>query len=90
MQLLHHNAAEFAEKSSVKLVKAVVSQREIKTTEELEQIEEAVNISVDMHIAAMQMARPGIKEYEIAARVHEIALAANGNISFPIISYNFV
>lgn len=85
-QLLGFQLEELTENFSVELVKAVVSQREIKTSEELEQIEEAVNISVDMHIAAMQMARPGIKEYEIAARVHEIALAANGNISFPIIA----
>ena len=39
-----------------------------------------------MHIGAMQMARPGKTEAEVAARVEEIALAAGGNIAFPVIA----
>jgi Xaa-Pro aminopeptidase len=39
-----------------------------------------------MHVAAMQMVQPGIMEWEIAARVLEIAVKAGGNISFPIIA----
>jgi Xaa-Pro aminopeptidase len=39
-----------------------------------------------MHIAAMKIARPGMTEAEVAAEVHRVALAANGNISFPIIA----
>jgi Xaa-Pro aminopeptidase len=71
---------------SVGLIKAVVSQREIKSPEEIAEIEKAVNLSVDMHVAAMQLARPGITEAQVAARVNEIALAANCEISFPIIA----
>ena len=74
------------EQSSVSLVRSVVSQREIKSAEEIAEIEKAVNLSVDMHVAAMQLARPGMTEAQVAARVHEIALAANGEISFPIIA----
>lgn len=81
---LHPN--ETASKSSLKLVKAVVSQREIKSTEEIEEIERAVDLTVDMHVAAMQMVRPGLTEAQIAARVYEIAHAANCEISFPIIA----
>ncbi|WP_243348180.1 aminopeptidase P family protein [Parabacteroides sp. FAFU027] len=71
---------------SVSLVRAVVSQREIKSAEEIAEIEKAVNLSVDMHVAAMQLSRPDMTEALVAARVHEIALAANGEISFPIIA----
>ncbi len=72
--------------ASVELIKAVVAQREIKSDEELLEIEKGVNTTVDMHVAAMQMVRPGIMESEIAARVLEIAVKAGGNISFPIIA----
>ncbi|WP_346855745.1 aminopeptidase P family protein [uncultured Draconibacterium sp.] len=71
---------------SLDLVKAVVSQREIKTAEEIEQINEAVNVSVDMHVAAMKFVRPGMTEAQVAAEIHKVALAAGGNIAFPIIA----
>ena len=72
--------------ASSNLVKAVISQREIKSVEEIIEIEKAVDLSVDMHIAAMRMARPGVSEAEVAAKVHQIALAQNCNIAFPIIA----
>ena len=88
---------DVAPKHSLDLVKAVVSQREIKTAEELEQINQAVDVSVDMHVAAMKFVQPGMREAEVAAEVHKVALSAGGNIAFPIIatingqtSYNFV
>ena len=71
---------------SLELIKAVVSQREIKSEEEIVQIEDAVNLSVDMHVAAMKYARPGMLEAEVAAKVHEIAHASDGDVSFPIIA----
>lgn len=78
--------AEAADKSSLDLIKAVVSQREFKTEEEIAQLEQAVDVSVDMHVAAMKYAKPGMTEAEITAEIHKIALAAGGNISFPIIA----
>jgi Xaa-Pro aminopeptidase len=72
--------------SSPDLVKAVISQREIKSVEEIEEIEKAVNLSVDMHITAMKTARAGMTEAQIAARVHEVVLAQDCNLSFPIIA----
>jgi Xaa-Pro aminopeptidase len=84
--LLKLNPAEIGQNSSLKLTRAIVSQREIKTTEEIVEIEKGVDLSVDMHVAAMQMARPGMTEAQVAARVYEIALAANGELSFPIIA----
>jgi Xaa-Pro aminopeptidase len=85
-RLLDINPMETQKAASVELIKAVVAQREIKSDEELLEIEKAVNTTVDMHLAAMQMARPGIMESDIVARVQEIAVRAGGNISFPIIA----
>ena len=73
-------------KVSLPLTKAVISQREIKTAEEIAEIEKGVNLSVDMHVAAMQMVRPGLTEAQVAARVYEVALAADCELSFPIIA----
>jgi Xaa-Pro aminopeptidase len=85
-ELLDIKPALATERASVKLIQAVVSQREIKSAEEIEEIEKAVDLSVDMHVAGMQIAKAGMTEAQVAARVYEIALAANGNISFPIIA----
>lgn len=74
-----------AAEASVELIKAVVAQRAVKSEEEIDEIEKAVNISVDMHVAAMKMARPGMIEAEIAAEVERIALAADGHVAFPVI-----
>jgi Xaa-Pro aminopeptidase len=72
--------------ASSELVKAVISQREIKTEVEIAEIEKAVDLSVDMHLAAIKMVRPGMTEAQVAARVYEMALAQNCQIAFPIIA----
>ncbi len=85
-ELLGLAPAEIAAKSSVPFIRAVVDQRNYKSAEEIAQIEEAVNTSVEMHVTAMRMARPGIKESEIAAAVTEVAMRGGGNLSFPVIA----
>ena len=72
--------------ASTELIRAVVGQRNYKSAEEIREIEEAVNISADMHIRAMQLVRPGMKECEIAAAVTEVALQNGGQLSFPVIA----
>ncbi len=72
--------------SSLELVKAAVEQRNFKSTEEIEEIHKAALLSAEMHLAAMRYARPGMTEANIMAKVYEVALNANGNISFPIIA----
>lgn len=86
LRLLNIRPDEVNINASSELVKAVISQREIKSTEEIAEIEKAVDISVDMHVAAIKMARPGMTEAQIAARVYETALAQNCQIAFPIIA----
>lgn len=84
-QWLKVNVNELQQCVSLPLVKQVIAQRECKEACEVEQLEEAVSISADMHLAAMQYARPGMMEYEVAAMVEEVALAGNGRLSYPII-----
>ena len=84
--LLNVDFENAEEKASLELVKTVVSQREIKSGEEIAEIDKAVEISAQMHLAAMKMARPGMRESEIAAKVAEVALARNGQMAFPIIA----
>lgn len=72
--------------ASVDFIRAVVAMRNHKSAEEVAEIELAVNTSVDMHVTAMVMARPGMRESDIAATVTDIALAAGGGLSFPVIA----
>ncbi|RZT95478.1 Xaa-Pro aminopeptidase [Ancylomarina subtilis] len=71
---------------SINFIKAVVNQRNYKSQEEIVLIEDAVNITAEMHLAAMRMARAGMKESEIAAAVQQVAIAAGGQLSFPVIA----
>jgi len=70
---------------SVALVKAVVAQRSIKSTVEVDEITKAVNTTVDMQLASVRMAKEGMTEAQIAAQLQAIAIAAGGNLSFPTI-----
>ncbi|MCB0587741.1 MAG: aminopeptidase P family protein [Phaeodactylibacter sp.] len=72
-------------RASETLIKAVVSLVSIKSPEEVAEMEKAVNITRAMHLAAMRRARPGILEAELAGIVEGIALAANGQLSYPAI-----
>ena len=77
---------QVANGGSEQLIRAVVAMRSINVAEEIVQIEQAVDLSVDMHTTAMTMARPGMREAEIAAEVERVAAAAGGRTSFPVIA----
>lgn len=70
---------------SLKLIKAVIAQRVIKTPLEVAEMEKAVNTSIDMQLAVIKYTRPGIKEYELVARAIETAQAANSRLGYPAI-----
>ena len=72
--------------ASLDLIRAIVEMRVVKSNEEVAEIEKAVDTSVDMHLAAMRMVRPGMVESEVAARVTEVAMAAGGHLAFPVIA----
>lgn len=85
-ELLGIAPAQQASSSSVEFITAVAEMRNHKSEEEIAMIEEAVDISIDMHVKAMQMVRPGMKEYEIAAAVTQVAQSNGGDLSFPVIA----
>lgn len=71
--------------ASVDLIKGVVSQRSIKSKEEITEIEVALDISYDMHTYAMRESKPGILEQKIAGMMEGIALARGGYVAYPVI-----
>lgn len=75
--------------ASEALIKAIVQQRAYKTEEEIAEMELALDITRDMHIAAMQQARPGIRESDLAGTVEGIAIARGGRPAYgTILSVN--
>lgn len=79
--------AELKQKASVVLIKAIVQQRQYKTDLEIAEMDYATHVSADMHVAAMKFARPGVKEFEVAAKLRDVAQANNCTLSFnPIVT----
>ncbi len=70
---------------SLPLIDAVVAQREIKTDEEVAEIEQAIALSHAMHTGAMQAAKPGMLEQEVVGAVTGIMRTGGGHFSFPMI-----
>ncbi len=84
-QLLEIDHDSVKKQISQDLIKAVVAQRNIKTHQEIEQMELAHEITYDMYTTAMKMAKPGIYERELVGRMEGICLAAGCHIAFPTI-----
>lgn len=71
--------------ASVELIRAVVAQREIKTADEIAEMELALDVSYEMYTVIMQLAMPGAYEREIAGKIEGLASMHGGCVSFPII-----
>lgn len=74
-----------AEGASLDLITAIIAQRQIKTEEEIIELNRAVTVTGDMHLMAMLSTLPGITEAEVTGNVHGVAVSAGGDLSFPII-----
>lgn len=83
--LLGIKPAEAKARVSMDLVRAVIAQREIKSEDEVAEIEAALLTTYKMYDAAMRMAQPGVWEQAIAGRMEGIAAAFGGGLAFPII-----
>lgn len=83
--LLGINHSLVGDYASQALVKAVVAQRSMKIKEEIAEIEKALDVTYEMYVTAMKMARTGVYEREIAGRMEGIALSAGCNMAFPTI-----
>jgi Xaa-Pro aminopeptidase len=84
-KLLKENPCQMKTLASTELIKAVISMRSIKEKVEIEEIEKAADIAYEMHVTAMKMCKPGVKEQEIFGVLEGIALSKGGGTSFPII-----
>lgn len=70
-------------KPSVEMIQAVVAQRNIKAVEEIEELEKAVDVAVDMHRLAIKMTRPGMHEYEISNAIQHLAQNRQMSFAYP-------
>ena len=82
---LNISLQDVADHISIKLIKAVIAQRIIKSPLEVQEMEKAVSISVDMQLAVIKSTRPGIKSYELVAQAHQMAIAADARLGYPAI-----
>ena len=76
---------EISANASVAFIKAVINQRSFKSDEEVREIVRAVDVTADMHLAVMQGAKSGSMEYALAGVAQGVAIAAGGQLSFPVI-----
>lgn len=87
--ILHHglgrSIADIQEGASVDLIKAIVEQRSIKSPDEIVELEQAINLTHQMHMTAMELAQPGMLESDLMAAVYEVPLTMGRHPSFPII-----
>lgn len=74
------------ESASPELIRAVVTLRNIKSAEEIAELDRAAAIGYEMHTTAMRMAvQPGMTEARIAGALDGIAAARGSMVSFPSI-----
>lgn len=83
--IFKENPCSMISVASDELKRAVISMRSIKEDIEIKEIEDAVDIAYDMHVTAMKMCKPGVKEQQIFGTIEGISLAAGAGVSFPII-----
>ncbi|WP_297405986.1 aminopeptidase P family protein [uncultured Cetobacterium sp.] len=81
-ELLGINYNEINTSFSKELVEAIVSMRNIKSSEEIAEMEKATNVTREMHLEAMRVAKEGMKEYEVVAALEAIAKRYNATTSF--------
>ena len=85
-ELLQVKPEEQDKGASLPFIRAVVNLRNHKDSEELACIEQAVDLSTEMHLAAYHTVRPGMHEAEVAAAVAEVAARKGHVLAFPTIA----
>lgn len=79
----HHT--EVLANVSKELIIAIVNQRSYKTNEELIEMSEAVNITRQMHIAAMKYTKPEMLESDVVGMILHEAKRFGSDLSYPAI-----
>ncbi len=87
MELTGATAPEVEARVSRDLALAIAASRNRKDALEVAEIEEALEITAAMHGAAMALARPGLRESDVAAAIQRIALSRSRAQSYtPIVT----
>jgi len=81
--LLRIPAKDAKAKASRDFILAVVAQRLVKAKEEIEEIENALEVTAEMYKIAMRLARPGRYERELAGAMEGIVKALGCRMAFP-------
>lgn len=71
--------------ASQALVRAIVSQRLVKSAEEIAALDRACILGEEMHTVARKAIKLGIREQEIVGKMEGLALAKGWGVSFPTI-----
>lgn len=72
--------------ASIPMIQAIVKQRNVKSEEEVVELQRACEITADMHIAATKAIAAGKYEYEISSLIEYIAQSQGASLSFPTIA----
>lgn len=83
--LLNIAPEEQKAKASPELIRAVVNLRITKEACEIAEIDQACNLGYAMHVAAMKLCKPGVKESYIAGVMEGMAVSEGYMPSFPVI-----
>jgi len=72
---------------SAALIHAVVALRAVKSPQEIAEIEDALEVTREMHLLAMRLAKPGVVEQEVVGAMEGLALARGRRMAYaPIFS----
>ncbi|MNQ42857.1 Xaa-Pro aminopeptidase [compost metagenome] len=82
-QLLEISINEVNAKISIDLINAVVSQREIKSASEIQEMEKALDITREMHLKVMSIARSGRKESSLVGAIENTVITQGSYPAYP-------
>lgn len=86
IQMLELDIDVVEDGTSPEMIRAVVAQRSIKNKDEILQIEQALDVTHEMHCVAMEMTSPGMVEMEVVSTMESLAYARGGHrMSYPTI-----
>ncbi len=83
--LLDVSRVEVSQNFSEKLIYKIATQRSVKSSEEINEIKSALDVSAAMHKAAMIMTHPGRSEIIVAGQMEGIVLSHGCQLAYPII-----
>lgn len=83
--LLEASSAQVMQGYSLPLTQAVIALRERKSEEEIAQIEAALEVTAQMHHAAMRVVRPGKVEREIVGVMEGVVRQRDLQLAYPVI-----